>query len=111
MSSIHECYAQSPTLGDIVGDARILDVENLSQFRTRLEQAGAEYSLNPQHPALSVPTPRCPDCRVTHYDRVMYLILERSRQTRTLQRFRVYLNGEKLVCIEDDFAYKNPYER
>ena len=108
-SSTNECRESS--LGVIVGDARIIYLENLSQFRERLDRTGVEYTLGPSDPALPLPTPRCPHCRASHYDRVLYLILERSRQTRTLQRFRIYLDGDRLVCIEDYFSYRNPYER
>jgi hypothetical protein len=108
---IQGCYEQPVTLGAILGNTDALKVSNLSEFREALDSTGHEYSLGSPDRALSLPTPRCLECQGRRYDRVMYLIFERSRQTRTLQRFILYLDGDRPVCIEDDFAYKNPYER
>jgi hypothetical protein len=108
---IQECYAQPVTLGSIVGNTNILDANNLSGFRQILDDAGVEYTLTSPDPALSLPTPKCRECQARRYNRVMTLIFERSRQTRTLQRFLLYLDDDRPICVEDDFAYRNPYER
>jgi hypothetical protein len=108
---IQECYEQPVTLRTIIGNRNILDVDNLSEFRQILDSSGAEYTLTSPDPALSLPAPKCLECQARRYNRVMYLIFERSRQTRTLQRFILYLDDDRPVCIEDDFSYKNPYER
>lgn len=107
---IQECYAQPVTIGTIFGRRDILDASSLQQLRERLDSTGIGYTLHTPDPALSLPTPRCPACQSRHYDRVIYLIVERSRRERALQRFRIYLDGERPICIEDDFSYKNPYE-
>jgi hypothetical protein len=105
-----ECSQSAVSLGQAVGDTNILGSAILSEFRERLDRTGVDYTLSTPDSALSIPTPVCPKCRSKHYDRVMYLILERSRQLRTLQRYRIYLDGERLVCVEADFAHKNPYQ-
>lgn len=109
-TTIHECYPSPLPLGEAVGDSHILDAESLSRFRERLDRTGVEYTLNTPDPALRLPTPKCPECQARRYDRIMYLVLARSRATRTLERYRVYLDGDRPTCIEDDFAYKNPYQ-
>ena len=109
-SPAHECYETSVRLGEALGISGFTNIDNLSQLRQYLDGRGIEYTLNAPDPALSLPTPSCLDCQTSHFDRIMYLILERSRQTRVLERYRIYLNGTELICVEEDFAYKNPYQ-
>lgn len=109
-SRIQECYRQPLTIGAIFGDPEIVEAETLLQFRGRLDGTGVAYTLHTPDSAFSLPEPRSPACRGLPYDRVMYLIIDRSRRKRTLQRFRLFLDGDRPVCIEDDFAHKNPYQ-
>lgn len=80
------------------------------QLRGYLEESGLEYVLEEQNdPILIVKPSHCKVGEVGSF-RFSYLRLEGIKGAK-LYRYRIYQVGRQALCIETDFAFKNPYER
>ena len=82
--------------------------KNLERFERNILPLEIEAELNRSSP-YRTHRPRCKPCQNISIDDHRTLILKRNK-SRAFKKFELYILENNIVCIESNFAHRNPYE-